>query len=40
MLYELSSKDRIKIIKNVKSYSIIIEDTQAQTVITHHYAEF
>ncbi len=29
MFYELSSKDEIRIIKNVKFYSIIIEDTQA-----------
>ncbi len=40
MLYELNSKDKIKVIKNVKSHSIIIEGTQAQTVITHHYVEF
>ncbi len=40
MFYELNSKDRIKIIKNVKSYNIITEDVQAQTVITHHHTEF
>jgi len=39
MLYELSSKDKTRIIKNVKSHSMITEDTQAQTVITHHYIE-
>ncbi len=39
MLYELSSKDKIKVIKNVKSHSIITEGIQAQTVITYHYAE-
>jgi len=39
MLYELNSKDRTKVIKNVKSHSMITEDTWAQTVITHHYAE-
>ncbi len=40
MFYELSSKDRIKIIKNVKSYNMITEDTQAQIVIIYHYTEF
>jgi len=40
MLYELSSKDRIKVIKNIKSYSMITEDVQAQIVIIYHYTEF